>query len=126
MQIKKLLLHDDPQGNYLIYDPFSYAHPQDNWLLDMEKYSESFRADYTSLLMEDLHIEPSPPLRKTMKRYATFFANKERVDKLRRLGAGVLPDSFAASHCHSGRFSRAEEARGAQPRISSRLCCLAA
>lgn len=84
--IKKLLLHDDPQGNYLIYDPFSYAHPQDNWLLDMEKYSESFRADYTSLLMEDLHIEPSPPLRKTMKRYATFFANKERVDKLRRLG----------------------------------------
>lgn len=28
--VKKLLLHDDLTGNYLIYNPFSYAQPQDN------------------------------------------------------------------------------------------------
>ena len=29
---KKLLLHDDRTGNYLVYDPFSYAQPQDDWM----------------------------------------------------------------------------------------------
>ena len=47
--VKKLLLHDDLTGNYLIYNPFSYASPQDNWLRDIELYSEEFRADYYSI-----------------------------------------------------------------------------
>ena len=49
--VKKLLLHDDLTGNYLIYNPFSYASPQDDWLRDIELYSEEFRADYYSILM---------------------------------------------------------------------------
>ena len=38
--VKKLLLHDDLTGNYLIYNPFSYEKPQDNWLRDIELWSE--------------------------------------------------------------------------------------
>lgn len=84
--VKKLLLHDDLTGNYLIYNPFSYAAPQDDWLRDIELYSEEFRADYYSILMNELNINPSPVMRRTVKLYATFFDNKERVAKLRKIG----------------------------------------
>ena len=84
--VKKLLLHDDRTGNYLIYNPFSYASPQDDWLRDIELYSEEFRADYYSILMGELNINPSPVMRRTVKLYATFFGNKDRVAKLRKIG----------------------------------------
>ncbi len=44
-------------SNYLIYCPFSYEKIQDNWLLDIELYSEEFRADFISMQMEELNIE---------------------------------------------------------------------
>ncbi len=84
--VKKLLLHDNLTGNYLIYNPFSYAAPQDDWLRDIELFSEEFRADYYSILMGELNINPSPVMRRTVKLYATFFGNKDRVAKLRRIG----------------------------------------
>ena len=84
--VKKLLLHDDLTGNYLIYNPFSYAAPQDDWLRDIELYSEEFRADYYSILMSELNIHASPVMRRTVKLYSTFFDNKERVARLRKIG----------------------------------------
>ena len=84
--VKKLLLHDDLTGDYLVYNPFSYAAPQDDWLRDIELYSEEFRADYYSILMRELNIYASPVMRRTVKLYATFFGNKDRVAKLRRIG----------------------------------------
>lgn len=84
--VKKLLLKDDLTSNYLIYCPFSYEKIQDNWLLDIELYSEEFRADFISMQMEELNIEPSAPMRKTLKLYSRFLENKERVQKLRRMG----------------------------------------
>lgn len=84
--VKKLLLHDDRTGNYLIYDPFSYAQPQDNWLRDIERFSEEYRADYYSLLMSDLNIEKKPVMRKTVRLYADFFKNKQRVEKFKKIG----------------------------------------
>ena len=69
--VKKLLSSDDLTGNYLIYDPLSYAKDQkDDWLLDIKLYSEEFRADLVSLQMEELFVEPSSAMRKTMKLYA--------------------------------------------------------
>lgn len=84
--VKKLLLHDDLTSNYLIYNPFSYTDQSENWLRDIELYSESFRADLVSLQMQELGVAESPVMRRTMKLYRKFFANKERVAKLARLG----------------------------------------
>lgn len=84
--VKKLLLHDDLTGNYLIYNPFSYSDQKDNWLRDIELFSEEYRADYLSMLMNELNIDATPAMRKTVKLYATFFDNKDRVAKLRRIG----------------------------------------
>ena len=39
--VKKLLAVDDPTGNYLLYRPFAYESDEDNWLLDVELYSET-------------------------------------------------------------------------------------
>lgn len=84
--VKKMLLHDDLENDYLVYSPLSYADVQDNWLQDIEYYSEIFRADFISMQMEELHIEPSAAMRKTLKLYAKFLENKERCQKLRRIG----------------------------------------
>lgn len=84
--VKKLLLHDDLSSSYLIYDPLSYAAPQDDWLLDIRLYSEEYRADKTSLQMAELGVEPTPAMRKTMKLYHRFFESRERTAKLCRIG----------------------------------------
>jgi uncharacterized protein (TIGR02687 family) len=85
--VKKLLSADDLTGNYLVYDPLSYERDgRDDWFLDIKLYSEEFRADLVSLQMEELLVEPSPAMRKTMKLYAKFFGNKERKTKLRKIG----------------------------------------
>ncbi len=85
--VKKLLAEDDLTGGYLVYDPLSYEKDhKDDWLLDIKLYSEEFRADLVSLQMEELLVEPSSALRKTMKLYAKFLDNKDRQAKLRRIG----------------------------------------
>lgn len=40
--VKKLLSVDDLTTNYLVYSPCVYNRPDDNWLLDVELYSEEF------------------------------------------------------------------------------------
>lgn len=84
--VKKLLLHDNLTGNFLIYDPFSYAKPQDDWMRDIEHFSEEYRADYYSILMSELNIDAKPAMRKTVKLYADFFKNSKRTDKLKKIG----------------------------------------
>lgn len=84
--VKKLLLHDDLTSNYLIYNPFSYSQPQDDWLRDIELFSEEYRADFISMQMSELNIEASPAMRKTVKLYAKFLESKERRQKLHKIG----------------------------------------
>lgn len=84
--VKKLLLSEDTESSFLVYCPLSYAEVQDDWLLDIELYSEVFRADLVSMRMEELHIEPSVLMRKTVKLYAKFFESRERRQRLLRMG----------------------------------------
>ena len=85
--VKKLLAADDLTSDYLIYDPLAYEKEhKDDWLLDIKLYSEEFRADLVSIQMEELLVEPSSAMRKTMKLYAKFLDNKDRKAKLRRIG----------------------------------------
>lgn len=86
--IKKLLSADDLTGDYLVYDPLPHEKDgHDDWLLDIKLYSgEPFRADLVSLQMEELLVEPSSAMRKTMKLYAKFLENKDRKAKLCRIG----------------------------------------
>jgi hypothetical protein len=85
--VKKLLSIDDIDSDYLVYDPLSYMKDlKDDWLLDVRLYSEEFRADLVSFQMEELLVEPSSAMRKTMKLYAKFLESKDRKARLRRIG----------------------------------------
>lgn len=81
--LKKLLLHDDLTNNYLVYDPCNFENLHDDWLRDIVLFSEEYRADYISMLMAEMNIEPSALMRKTTKQFKTFFKNKERIKQLR-------------------------------------------
>lgn len=79
---KQILSETDTDSNYLVYNPLSYSDVRDNWLLDIELYSEEFRADLLSIRMQSLGMSDTPQMRKAMKSYSKFFENKERVSKL--------------------------------------------
>lgn len=80
--VKKLLSVDDTRNNYLVYCPLSYEKPEDDWLLDIELYSEEFRADLISIWMDELGIPSTPAMRKQVKEYRKYFNAKARRDKI--------------------------------------------
>lgn len=80
--VKKLLSVDDTRNNYLVYCPLSYEKPEENWLLDIELYSEEFRADLISIWMDELGIPSTPAMRKQVKEYHKFLNAKARRDKI--------------------------------------------
>lgn len=85
-EVKKLLLHDDLTSHFLIYNPFAYENSKDNWLRDIELFSEEYRADYISMLMSELNVASGPAMRKTVKLYTKFLDSKERKAKLQKIG----------------------------------------
>lgn len=93
---KMLLSETDLESNYLVYNPISYSDIRDNWLLDIELYSEEFRADLLSIRMQELDMPNTAQMRKAMKAYSRFFDNKERVAKI----AAFKSDYCNASQLH--------------------------
>lgn len=81
-EIKKLLSFDDTSSNYLVYCPISYDKPDDNWLIDIELYSEEFRADLISIWMTEIGIPSTPALRKQVKQYKKYLNASPRRAKL--------------------------------------------
>ena len=80
--VKKLLGVDAPDSNYLLYSPISYETPEDNWLLDIELYSEEFRADLISIWMNEMGLPQTAGLRSAIKPYRKFMNAKERRKKI--------------------------------------------
>ncbi len=80
--VKKLLSHDDKSSNFLVYSPFAYERLDDNWLFDIELYSEEFRADLISIWMDEMDIPYNPSMRKQVKKYRRFFNAKDRRAKI--------------------------------------------
>ena len=81
-EVKMRLGVEDLTSNYLVYCPVSYEQPEDNWLIDIELYSEEFRADLISIWMDEMSIASTPALRKLVKDYRKFFNAKARRDRI--------------------------------------------
>ena len=93
---KMLLSETDTENNYLVYNPISYQDVKDNWLLDIECYSEEFRADMLSIRMAEYNMPNNSAMRKALKLYNKFFENKERASKL----ASLHSDYTSAGQLH--------------------------
>lgn len=81
-EVKKLIAVDDVTSNILIYNPISYENQDDNWLLDVELYSEEFRADLISMWIREMGLPSHPGIRKLVKQYKKFFKSKVRREKI--------------------------------------------
>lgn len=86
---KKRLCVEDVTSHYLVYCPFQYGSLEDNWLLNLELYSESFRADLISIWMNEMNLPGSPELRKLVKNYRKFFAAQSRRAAFTKLNHGI-------------------------------------
>ena len=95
-EAKKLLTHDDLESNYLVYVPFAYESQEDDWLLDIELYSQpAFRADLLSIWMSEMHVPEFEEYRQLMHKYRKFFQAKERRQKFCALMDGrYTPAAF--------------------------------
>lgn len=91
--VKMLLCHDDLDSNYLVYNPITYMNNSDNWLYDIECYSEEFRADLMSLRMSDLSMPQNGAFREVMKMYTKFFESQDRAEKFKKLGTDYVSHS---------------------------------
>lgn len=83
--IKKTIAVDEPTQNFLIYNSMNYEKPDDNWLLDVELYSEEFRADLIAIWMDEMGIPSSVALRNQVKKYRKFLNAKSRRDDVVKL-----------------------------------------
>lgn len=71
-EIKRILAVDEPAQNFLLYNPMSYNKAEKDWLLDVELYSEEFRADLIAIWMDEMGIPSSVSLRNQVKKYRKF------------------------------------------------------
>lgn len=90
---KKLLCVDDTTSNYLLYCPISYESQEDNWLLDIELYSEEFRADMVSMWMDEMGVAQTPALRKGFKQYRKFLNAQTRRRAV--MNQAAVPNNMA-------------------------------
>lgn len=90
---KELLNIDDKVNNYLVYCPIFYESEEENWLLNVELYSEEFRADLISIWMSEMDIPHSPVYRKIIKSYKKFFGAQTRRKDFSKLNNGISTSS---------------------------------
>ena len=76
---------------WLLYSTQPEPEPARDWLLDVRLRAKTFRADSTSILLEDLGLE-SLSLAPHLKQRSRFLRARDRVDRLKRL---VLPGDNA-------------------------------
>ena len=87
----KLQIEGAPSQKWLLYSNQTEPQPAKDWLLDVRLRAKTFRADATSMLLEDLGLS-SMSLRAHLKERAKFLRAKDRVARLKRL---VLPNDTA-------------------------------
>ena len=87
--VKKTLCCDDPESDYLLYCPLYFQRNEDNWLTDVFKYSEEFRADRVSMEMAEMDLKDTVSIRREVKRYSKFFNAKKRRDDVRKLSGKI-------------------------------------
>lgn len=87
----KLEVERTPGTRWLFYSTQPEPEPARDWLLDVRLRAKSFRADSTSILLEDLGLE-SLSLAPHLKLRQRFLRAKDRIDRLKRL---LLPGDSA-------------------------------
>lgn len=108
---KKLLASDDTTSNYLVYCPLRYEKLEDNWLINIELYSEEFRADLNSIWMDEMGLPNNATVRRMVKSYRKFFNSIDR----RKSVAAMAQNITTASQLHLAVMASICGLKDAQP-----------
>lgn len=73
-----LINHEDTKSDLLLYRKCAAGDLAGDWLADVELYSESFQADYISMLVEEIGASDTNDVCEALVRYKDFFAAKDR------------------------------------------------
>lgn len=87
--VKKRLCEDDLTSNFLVYDPRPSTKDDDNWLINVQLYSEEFRADLNSIWMDEMGLPATPIIRNQVKRYQKFFRSQKHRNAVKKLVGSV-------------------------------------
>ena len=87
--VKKLLCADDLSSNYLVYSPLSFQKDDDNWLINVQLYSEEFRADLISIWIDEMGLTSTPIIRKQVRNYRAFFDAKKHRAKVAAIKSNI-------------------------------------
>lgn len=87
--VKKLLCADDLSSNYLVYSPLSFQKDDDNWLINVQLYSEEFRADLISIWIDEMGLTSTPIIRKQVRNYRAFFDAKKHRTKVAAIKSNI-------------------------------------
>lgn len=90
---KKLLSIDDTVSNYLVYCPLSYQSLEEDWFLNIELYSEEFRADLVSIWMNEMNLYSTSENRRFVNAYKKFFGAQSRRSAFIKLTKGITTTS---------------------------------
>jgi len=84
IETKLRIEREEPQSKFLLYAPEEEPEFEDDILLDIRLYSRSFRADRSSIILDELGLARQH-LRSHLTLRRKFFDNKERLGKLKQL-----------------------------------------
>jgi uncharacterized protein (TIGR02687 family) len=90
--VKNRLLHDEPEGRFLVYRSGQVPSGIGNWLLDLELVYGVFTADRTALVAQDLGLE-GKGIDEVVEAHEKFFNATKRVQSLKAL---LSPEDDAA------------------------------
>ncbi len=86
-RVKYQLEMEDKESSYLVYSSCAKPTVNENWLLDIEKYSSEFSTEKTVVIMRNLGVK-NAELKDVFKKYLKFFGRKERYAKFESYGIG--------------------------------------
>lgn len=91
--VKNRLLHDEPEGTFLVYRSGPLPSGIGDWLLDLELAYGVFTADRTALVSQDLGLANSKGIDEVVAAHEKFFNAGKRVQSLKAL---LSPEDDAA------------------------------
>ncbi|QDV43924.1 PglZ domain protein [Stieleria neptunia] len=84
IETKLRIEREEPDAKFLLYAPTEEPEFEDDILLDVRLYSRSFRADRSSIILDELGLARQH-LRSHLNLRRKFFDSKERLGKLKHL-----------------------------------------
>ena len=91
--IKKLLNVDDTTSNFLIYCPLPKPKAKDDWLLDIQLYSEEFHADLLYIVLREMGLPATAEIRHAAQGYSKYFKAKDRRKKIADMVREINPSA---------------------------------